>query len=119
LQVPGPSSDWLPLSPSNFIVGAASTALTIPSPLTQTPPVKTSGNMIIVGFLFPQGAAYWMRTDGVAAVVGVTTALKLNIGDYRIIYGFGALSKIRVIQDAGGGALTVEYYLYRNQPEGT
>jgi len=106
------------MGPSEFIAGAASTALTIPSPLTQSPPVKTSGPMVTVGILIPQGAAYWIRTDGIAAVAGVTTALKIAIGDYRIVYGVKALSQIRVIQDSSGGALAVEYYLYRLQADG-
>jgi hypothetical protein len=117
-QIPGPNSDWLPLAATQYIVGAASTALTIPNPATQTPPVKNSGNMVIAAFLIPQGAAYWMRGDGTAAVATVTGGLKINIGDYRIVYGFPALIKIRVIQDGAGGALQVEYFLYRNQPVG-
>jgi hypothetical protein len=108
-QIPGPNSDWLPLAATQYIVGAASTALTIPNPATQTPPVKNSGNMVIAAFLIPQGAAYWMRGDGTAAVATVTGGLKINIGDYRIVY---------VIQDGAGGALQVEYFLYRNQPVG-
>ena len=117
-QVPGPSSDWLPLAPTQFLVAAASSSLSIPNPATQTPPVKNTGPMLLCAFLIPQGAAYWIRTDGTAAVASATGGLKLNIGDYRIVYGIPALRQIRVIQDAAGGALEVEYYLFRQATEG-
>jgi hypothetical protein len=74
--------------------------------------------MMIAAFLIPQGAAYWIRTDGTAAVAAVTGGLKLGIGDYRLVYGVPALRQIRVIQDAAGGALEVEYYLFRQATEG-
>ena len=117
--LPGPNSDWLPLSPSQAIVGASSTALTVPNPATQTPPVRNSGNMVVAAFLIPQNAAYWVRSDGSTATNSATGgSLKLNVGDYQIVYGLPALLKIRVIQDAAGGGLLVNYYLYRNQPVG-
>jgi len=117
-QQPGPSSDWLPLAPTQFLVAAASTSLSVPNPAIQTPPVKNSGPMVVAAFLIPQGAAYWIRTDGAAAVASVTGGVKLSVGDYRIVYGIPALTKVRVIQDAAGGALEVEYYLFRLVSEG-
>lgn len=100
-------------------MGAASTALTIPNPATQAPPVKNSGNMLLMAILIPQLAAYWIRSDGQAATASATGgSLKVNIGDFQFVYGIKALSQIRVIQDAAGGGLLVNYYLTRLQPVG-
>ena len=74
--------------------------------------------MEFVAVLFAQGAAFWLRSDAAAAVATVTGGLKMFIGDYRYVYGLNAMKGVRFIQDAAGGAMVVEFYLYR-QPTTT
>ena len=96
-------------SKRSFIDSGSSVALTVPAIPTGQP----AKGAVHVGILTAQGAAQWLRTDGVAVTAAVTGGLKLNIGDYRIIYGISNLRNVRVIRDAAGGALAVEYYYFR------
>jgi hypothetical protein len=104
----------MPLAPSQFSVGAASTALTIPNAGTQSPPIKGVGGEY-VAILIPQGGIYWVRTDGTAAVAAATGGVALNAStnDYRIVYGLNAMKKIQFIQGVGGVGMVVEFYFFR------
>ena len=105
----------MPLSPSSFLAAVASTACAIPSPASQTPPLKTNPGCDFVAILIPQGGIYWVRTDGLPAVAASTGGVALNAAteDYRIVYGQNAINKVRFIQGAGGTQMVVEYYLFR------
>jgi hypothetical protein len=70
----------------------------------------------VAAIITAQGAGQWIRTDGSAVTAAVTGGLKLNVGDFRILEGRVQLSALRVIHDTTGGALAVEYYVYRSAP---
>jgi hypothetical protein len=106
---------WEPLG-NQFIDSAASVALTVPVIASSPSNTQPAKGAVHVAILTAQGAAQWIRTDGVAAVAAVTGGVKLNVGDFRLVYGIKTITSIRVIRDAAGGALAVEYYYFRPRP---
>lgn len=111
-QFPGSGVGWLPIG-EQFLDASASTALTIPSPTTLNPGLSSTAGMDYVAILQAQGAAQWIREDGTTVTAAASGGLKMEIGDWKFIYGLPALKAVRVIRDASGGSLAVMYYIFR------
>jgi hypothetical protein len=68
---------------------------------------------VYVAILTAQGQAQWIRTDAAAVTAAVTGGIRLLPGDWRLIYGYEGISKVRVIRDAAGGSLAAEFFYFR------
>lgn len=113
MQWPDVVDAWEPLG-NQFLDAAASTALTIPAIPTVGSYGQPAKGAVYVGILSAQMVACWIRTDGVAVTAAATGGIKMAAGDFRIIYGTQALKAVRVIRDATGGSLAIEYFYLRS-----
>ncbi len=107
-QFPDVVDAWEPIA-NYFINSAASTALTAPA----VPSGEPAKGAVFVAILTAQAQAQWIRTDGTAATAAVTGGIKMFPGDWRLIYGAKNINAVRVIRDADGGSLAVEYFYFR------
>lgn len=111
-QFPDVVDAWEPIG-NQFINAAASTALTVPV-LGQGALIgQPAKGAVYVGILTAQGVAQWIRTDGIAVAAVVTGGIRMISGDWRLIYGITNLKAVRVIREADGGSLAVEYFVFR------
>lgn len=111
-QVPGPSSDWQPISNSSqFLDVSSSTALTVPA--VPTSAGRSPVGAKLVAIIYAQGVAAWVRTDGQAVTAAYSGGIKLAADTFMIVYGTSALNGIRLIRDAANGGVAISYYWFR------
>lgn len=113
-QLPGPSPEWQAIpNSSQFLDVGASTGLTIPAiPGRPQPGAK------LVGILYAQGVAAYLRTDGQAVTAAITGGIKMEPDSFVVIYGDAALRQVRIVRSAGGGSVAVSYYWFRDAQSG-
>jgi hypothetical protein len=108
MQFPDVVDAWFPFG-NQFLNASSSQSLTVPA----LPAGQPAKGAVYVAILTAQAQAQWIRTDGVAVAAAVTGGIKMNPGDWRLIYGYEGISKVRVIRDADGGSLAAEYFYFR------
>lgn len=110
MRQPTIPDEWFPIAGSSqFIDASTSTALTVPA-IAAGQPAKGA---IIVGVLTAQFVGQWLRFDGAAVTAASTGGEFMYPGDIMEVYGYKALTAVRVIRNAVGGSLAVKYFYFR------
>ncbi len=111
MQIATIPEEWRPIpSSSQYLDASSSTALTVPTVPTGEP----AKGATIVGVLTAQNVGAFIRTDGSAVTAAVTGGRRISPGDYEVVCGYTALKAIRIIREASGGSVAVEYYYFRD-----
>lgn len=111
-QLPTAPDEWYPLSPSQFLTAASSTAPTIPS----IPGGQPGKGTVHVAIFTAVNGPMWIRFDGQAAFATIG-AEEMFEGDWIVVYGYSAISAVRVVKDPSAtGIMAIKYYYFRKTP---